>query len=185
MTNWLSWLQSYLFKFDKHIVHAKFKWDSICICPSQFNTVLFFSRNKFPQDTSEGTILPKRHTNYDESSCNKLEISFKIIRIMLKGTAERRECRIDPSTSWENADWYVTSMCVKHELQLWDIKQIVLISWQTRPRAHRVQEEAPEQRHQRHNSSTAIRQWGKLYFQRQGQFTAVVNCPKLLLPLWF
>lgn len=45
----------------------------------------FFSWNKFPQDTSEGTILPKRHTNYDESSRKKLGISFKIIRLMLKG----------------------------------------------------------------------------------------------------
>lgn len=142
MTNWLSWLQSYLFKFDKHIVHAKFKWDSICICPSQFNTVLFFSRNKFPQDTSEGTILPKRHTNYDESSCNKLEISFKIIRIMLKGTAERRECRIDPSTEETQTDtlhpcvWNMSYSCGTSSKLYWYLDRLVpaLVACRKRPR---------------------------------------------------
>lgn len=102
----------------------------------------FFSRNKFPQDTSEGTILPKRHTNYDESSCNKLEISFKIIRIMLKGTAERRECRIDPSTEETQTDtlhpcvWNMSYSCGTSSKLYWYLDRLVpaLVACRKRPR---------------------------------------------------
>lgn len=103
----------------------------------------FFSWDKFPRDTSEGTILPKRHTNYVESSCNKLEIYFKIIQIMLKGMDERRECRIDPSTSEKTQTdtlhlcvWNMSYSCGTSSKLYWYLDRLVpaLIACRKRPR---------------------------------------------------
>lgn len=102
---------------------------------------------------------------------------------MLKNIDDGRKTRTDPTYLRKSckliiAVWQRWTTAVRDQANCIYLDRLI-------PYVHHVQEEAKNKDIKAIIATVVIYKWRGMYSQRQGQFIAVANCPKLLLPLRF